>query len=104
MRATAFSTFTTESAQTLNKYVQSSKAGRAVVDGLFGNLRRKAERFSLVPRTGAEFIGSQNSVTILLPFLAYFGATGDESRRKRTKVPVAQVKEKARSSSVLLLF
>jgi hypothetical protein len=38
----------------------------------------------------------QNSVTILLPFLAHFGAIGDESRRKRTRVSVAQVEHKAR--------
>jgi hypothetical protein len=43
-------------------------------------------------------------VTFLLPFLAYFRATGDESRRERTKVFVTQVEERARISPVLLAF
>lgn len=46
----------------------------------------------------------QSSVTILLPFLAYFCATRDESRRKRAKVSSTQVEEKARTYSVLLAF
>jgi hypothetical protein len=46
----------------------------------------------------------QNFVTVLLPFLAYFGAIGDESGGKRTKVSIAQVEGKARTSSVLLAF
>ena len=46
----------------------------------------------------------QNFVTVLLPFLAYFGAIGDESRRERTKVFVTQVEEKATISPVLLAF
>jgi hypothetical protein len=46
----------------------------------------------------------QNFVTVLLPFLAYFGAIGDESGGECTKVSVAQVAEKTRTSSVLLAF
>jgi hypothetical protein len=44
------------------------------------------------------------SVTVLLPFLAYFGATGDESGGDSTKVSIAQVEEKARICSVLQAF
>lgn len=44
------------------------------------------------------------SARILLPFLAYFGATGDESRRKRTKVSGTQVVGETRISAVLLAF
>jgi hypothetical protein len=44
------------------------------------------------------------SAKILLPFLAYFGAIGDESGGECTKVSVAQVEEKTRISSVLLAF
>jgi hypothetical protein len=46
----------------------------------------------------------QNIVTVLLPFLAYFGAIGDESGGECTKVSVAQVEGKTRTSSVLLAF
>ncbi|MGC2816345.1 MAG: hypothetical protein WA207_13180, partial [Candidatus Acidiferrum sp.] len=46
----------------------------------------------------------RNSVTVLLPFLAYFGAIGDESGGECTKVSVAQVEGKTRTSSVLLAF
>jgi hypothetical protein len=46
----------------------------------------------------------QNFVTVLLPLLAYFGAIGDESRGECTKVSVAQVEEKTRTASVLLVF
>jgi hypothetical protein len=49
-------------------------------------------------------LSRQNSVTVLLPFLAYFGAIGDESGGECTKVSVAQVAEKTRTSSVLLAF
>jgi hypothetical protein len=46
----------------------------------------------------------QNFVTVLLPFLAYFGAIGDESGGECAKVSVAQVEGKTRTSSVLLAF
>jgi hypothetical protein len=46
----------------------------------------------------------QDFVTVLLPFLAYFPAIGDESGGECTKVSVAQVEEKTRISSVLLAF
>jgi hypothetical protein len=45
-----------------------------------------------------------NFVTVLLPFLAYFGAIGDESGGECTKVSVAQVEGKTSTSSVLLAF
>jgi hypothetical protein len=45
-----------------------------------------------------------DSVTVLLPFLAYFRAIGDESGGERTKVFVAQVEGKTRTSLVLLAF
>ncbi len=44
------------------------------------------------------------SARILLPFLAYFRAIGDESGAECTKVFVDQVEEKTRTSSVLLAF
>jgi hypothetical protein len=43
-------------------------------------------------------------VTVLLPFLAYFGAIGDESGGECTKVSFAQAEEKAGIYSVLLAF
>jgi hypothetical protein len=46
----------------------------------------------------------RNSVTVLLPFLSYFDAMGDESGGECTKVSVAQVVGETRISSVLLAF
>jgi hypothetical protein len=73
-------------------------------------LERRFDANFVLPSVGGKSFGSgvptlrQNFVTVLLPFLAYFRATGDESRRERTKVSVTQVEEKARISSVLLVF
>jgi hypothetical protein len=71
-------------------------------------LERRFDANFVLPGVGGKSFGSgvptlrQNSVTVLLPFLAYFCAKGDESSRKRTKVSSTQVEEKARTFSVLL--